>query len=194
MLAQYDLASIDPSQLKDKFSDSLRMNLNTHRFVIRTQLLKLLQCTIDCMIERRDATSVVAALSLRAALGAKCWADTASVLKQLNGVGDKTLITLISNGIDSFDKLGAADPRDLECMFRRNPPFGNVMLKDLESFPRYKCQLEQQSQNKLDLGVQLKLQLEIRLEAPVTTAAREVMVNVITQTADGDLLDFRRWR
>ncbi|GFY71630.1 probable ATP-dependent DNA helicase HFM1 [Trichonephila inaurata madagascariensis] len=55
-----------------------------------------------------------------------------------------TLSTVLVNaGITSFESLGSTNPRELELILNRNPPFGSILVDNVKHLPQYEIQVEQ---------------------------------------------------
>lgn len=193
LLAQLDMCSIDLTSIRDKHKDAIN-NVSLHKGSIRNHLLRLLSCTVDCKLEQNDAISIRNALELRRSIAAKCWENRPTVLKQLNGIGDGSLKTLLSAGINSLEKLGQTDPRELERIFKRNPPFGNNVLKDLATLPKLSLKVALDRCNRSPDGVQLvfKIRLGCENKPRDKKGGQAQYINFFADTIDGLMLDFRR--
>lgn len=193
LLAQLDLSSIDLSAFMDKHKDSLN-NVAIHKSSIRLHLLRFLSCTIDCFLEKDDAIAAGSAMELRRSVAAKCWDGHPGMLKQLTGIGDGSLRTLLSAGIDSFTRLESTDPRELERLFKRNPPFGNNLLKDLASLPRLSLMVHESRsvRDKDSVSVAFTVHLSCANEPRMKKNGRPHFIIFLAHTVEGRLLDFRR--
>lgn len=193
LLCQIDLCAIDLAQMKEKHRDALN-NISMHKASIRLQLLRLLSCMIDCRLEIADAVSVRNALNLRRSIAAKCWENHPGMLKQIPGIGDGSLRTLITAGINDLDELSKTDPRELERIFRRNPPFGNKILHDVHSLPKLSLAVEKQGVEISQAAVIIRF--SVRLVCVNTPGSKRGgqphHVIFLADTSDGLLLDFRR--
>lgn len=193
MLAQLDMCCVDLSSIKEKHKDALN-NVAIHKSSIRIQLLKLLSCIVDCKLETEDSVSVRNALELRRSISAKCLEDHPGMLKQLSGIGDGSLKTLVGAGITSFERLSSTDPRELERIFRRNPPFGNNIIKDVKSFPDLVMKVELDRCEKLHGGARVVFKVRIKCENKPRSRkdGQAHFIIFFAETAEGRLLDFRR--
>ena len=73
----------------------------------------------------------VSAAHLLKAFKSKLWHDSQFVSKQLPKIGNVLSATLVESGLDSFDKLLSANPRDIEFFLKRNPPFGSYLMDEV---------------------------------------------------------------
>jgi ATP-dependent DNA helicase HFM1/MER3 len=70
------------------------------------------------------SSTVVLCLVLRKCLRKRIWDNSLETLRQLDGVGTKTVALLSAAGISSFVRLCAASTAQIERACRRTPPFG----------------------------------------------------------------------
>jgi len=75
--------------------------------------------------------TIINAIHLQKAFRAKLWHDTPFVAKQLSGIGRVIGTTLVECGFDSFDRILATNPRDIEFAIHRHPPFGSYMIQEV---------------------------------------------------------------
>ena len=68
---------------------------------------------------------------------ARMWDDDPLVCKQIPGIGEKLAKALSLGGITSFSDLLSADPRKIELLCGKNPPFGSNVKSFVAGIPRY---------------------------------------------------------
>ena len=193
MLSQLDICAIDLSGLKEKHRDALN-NVSMHKASIRLNLQRFLSCLIDCKLEQRDSITARSGLELKRAVAAKCWENHPGMLRQLKGIGDGSLKTLINAGITSFNILKQTDPRRLEKIFKRNPPFGNHLLADLDTIPQLQMAIDRSQTTVSKDGIALSLQVQLLSKGKPRTkkGGHSHFVIFLADTPEGELLDFRR--
>ncbi|KAK5369344.1 ATP-dependent DNA helicase MER3 [Exophiala xenobiotica] len=158
---------------------------------------RLIRCIIDCQIHLKDAVSTRNALELGRSLAAHVWDNTASHLRQIDGLGEVSVRKLASASIDSIDTLMNTEPSRIELVLGRNPPFGRELLKKLESFPNLRlCIKETGRELKRGKGVTIRFLVEIgflNVIVPYQYKKKQVYVCFLAETSDGSLIDFRRF-
>ncbi|KAI9205270.1 uncharacterized protein BJ171DRAFT_501610 [Polychytrium aggregatum] len=82
------------------------------------------------------STPVSIPASSHQCLAAKAWETAPNVFRQIDGIGPQFSKSLGRGGINSLADLARCDPRKIEMLVGRNPPFGNKILDVLSSFPR----------------------------------------------------------
>jgi len=75
--------------------------------------------------------TVVSAIQLMKAFKAKLWHDSKLVTKQLSKIGNVYSTTLCQHGYDTFEKLRNVNPRDIEFLLKRNPPFASYLIEEV---------------------------------------------------------------
>ena len=193
LLCQMDSCAIDLTTVKDKHRDILN-NISVHKAFIRTHLMRLLSCIVDCKLQVHDSVSIRHALELRRAIAAKCWENHPSMLKQIQGFGDGSLKTLITYGIRNLEQLSQTDPMELERIFRRNPPFGNKILDDVQSLPKLNLDVNLTKSEISELGTtfHFRIRLACTNNPKMTRAGRPHCIMLLVDTREGQVLDFRR--
>lgn len=160
------------------------------------QANRLIRCIIDCQIHLEDAVSTRHALELSRSLAAHVWDNTASQLRQIEGLGEVYVRKLAAASINSIDTLINTEPSRIELVLAKNPPFGRDLLKRLESFPMLRVSVKETGRElKTGKGACIRLRAEIGFvnEAiPLTYKRRPVYVCFLAETSDGKLVDFRR--
>eukprot|EP00898_Chlorokybus_atmophyticus_P002457 jgi/Chlat1/3211/Chrsp22S03497 len=135
------------SRLVDSFT-SERLGFETCVMQELNQVLshgvRIVECMANYFAYKRSFAATCNALTFAKCLRQKMWSDTQHVLKQLQHIGPITSKAsreqyhwpaLVAGGIDSFDKLAAADPRRLEVVTGRKYPFGNQIKESLKNLP-----------------------------------------------------------
>ncbi|BFZ60560.1 ATP-dependent DNA helicase MER3 [Saitoella coloradoensis] len=196
ILVQVELGSVDISGLKEKFQQQITQ-MGLDRSFVFQHAYRICKCMIDCKLQTKDATAVKNALELSRCLRARCWEGTPMVLRQLRGIGENALKNLINHNIRSFEELETMDPRRIEVMFKRNPPFGTNILNDIAGIPKFGLKLQQT--NFAGDGLKPSI-LSMNVEVSVLNKDNikqkwheiNLYADFLAETADGVLLDFRR--
>jgi len=73
---------------------------------------------VDLAVEREDG-AIRTMLELLRSLNGRCWDTSSFVLRQLEGIGEKSYKILVSNGIKGFDDVRECEPDRLEVLLGR---------------------------------------------------------------------------
>ncbi|CAD5190489.1 unnamed protein product, partial [Musa acuminata subsp. malaccensis] len=96
---------------------------------------RIAKCIKQCFIYRKNYKGTITSTLLAKCLHHRLWENSPYLLKQLPGIGMVTAKALHSAGINSFESLGAADPRKIEIITGRKYPFGNHVKESLLLLP-----------------------------------------------------------
>ncbi|CAL9080927.1 unnamed protein product [Musa acuminata var. zebrina] len=96
---------------------------------------RIAKCIKQCFIYRKNYKGTITSTLLAKCLHHRLWENSPYLLKQLPGIGMVTAKALYSAGINSFESLGAADPRKIEIITGRKYPFGNHVKESLLLLP-----------------------------------------------------------
>ncbi|KAI9285571.1 P-loop containing nucleoside triphosphate hydrolase protein [Umbelopsis sp. AD052] len=113
------------------------------------------------------------------------------LLQQLEGIGPQYAKILADSGIQTFGDLKSCDPRRLEMLLHRNPPFGSQLLEATNKIPQFKLSAKPSLQ-----GGQCK-SIEASIEIVHQSSKRPVYSNnsfaaFWATTNLDELLDYRR--
>ncbi|KAK6367420.1 ATP-dependent DNA helicase MER3 [Exophiala oligosperma] len=181
-------------------NDNYRKHHQQHRIdksTVFSHANRLIRCIIDCQIYFKDSVSARNALELGRSLAARVWDNTASQLRQLDGLGEVSVRKLASASINGIDVLLNTEPSRIEVVLGKNPPYGHDLLKKLESFPNLRvCVKETGRDLKRGTGATIKLVAEIGFlneTPPLVFKRKDIYVCLLVETSDGTLIDFRRF-
>lgn len=156
-----------------------------------------MRCIIDCQILRKDSVSTRNALELGRSLAAHVWDNNASQLRQLDGLGEVSVRKLASRSINSIETLLNTEPSRIEIVLGKNPPFGLQLLKQLESFPNLRVSIKETGRELENGKAVIRFIVEIGFlneKIPQFYKKRPVFVCCLTETADDEVIDFRKFK
>jgi ATP-dependent DNA helicase HFM1/MER3 len=73
---------------------------------------------------------------------AKMWNEDPLVCKQIAGIGEKLATALAQGGIKTLSDLTSSDPRKVEYLCGKNPPFGTNVKSFANGIPRFQMTVE----------------------------------------------------
>jgi len=98
--------------------------------------LRILNCMRQFYKEFDDCKGYLITLLMAKSLDKGMWPDTCYITKQLPRIGDKFSKCLHRAGYTSFEKIREeTNPRMIENICGKNPPFGNIILDAAKSLP-----------------------------------------------------------
>ncbi|XP_072547111.1 probable ATP-dependent DNA helicase HFM1 [Salminus brasiliensis] len=92
---------------------------------------------------KKNFSAQLNSLILAKCFRAKLWEDSPYVSKQLDKIGLSLATAMVNAGLTSFNKIEATNPRELELIVNRHPPFGNQIKEAVSKLPKYEIRLEQ---------------------------------------------------
>ncbi|TVY48471.1 ATP-dependent DNA helicase [Lachnellula occidentalis] len=194
LLIQAQLGGIEHPGEKD-FA-VLRRQFSTEKAVIFERIQRLIRCVIDCKAFDCDAIATRHALDLARSLSAGYWETSNLQLRQIPQFGPVAVRKLVSNNINSIEKLASLDTASIERYVSKNPPFGKKTQELLASFPRLTLASQIIGRAIIKLGQKPKVNVKAIIgfanaKVPVW-AGRKPSLTFMAETSDGTLVHF--WR
>ncbi|KAI8504903.1 ATP-dependent DNA helicase MER3 [Branchiostoma belcheri] len=132
---------------------------------------------------------------LNATLLSKCfrsrlWENSKFVAKQLDKIGLTLATALFNAGLTSFQKIEETNPREIELIVNRHPPFGNQVHEAVSHLPKYELAIEQgarYSPTVAELTIVISLNNYQSLKEKVT-AGRNHMCVLLIGDADNNII------
>ncbi|GAA6001199.1 hypothetical protein JCM10207_007458 [Rhodosporidiobolus poonsookiae] len=193
ILIQLVLEGVPGSELK---SDSINPLLDAR--AIFSAALRITKGMVDVAVQREDG-AVRAMLELLRSLNGRCWDGSSFVLRQLEGIGEKSYKALVDSGIKGFEDVMQAEPERLEIILSRKPPYGRKLISLAKSLPQFEVEIESSSETVLPEGVQVDATVTLSVKQTKPPAATKkgpikLWATVLSVTSDGEFVDFRRAR
>ena len=97
---------------------------------------RILNCIRQVYKDLDDCKGYILTILMSKSLDKGMWPDSVYIIKQLPRIGDKFSRLLFRAGFTSFEKLREeTNPRVIENICGKNPPFGNIILDAAKSLP-----------------------------------------------------------
>ena len=106
---------------------------------------RLAKCLVEFLWAKKGEgffKALKSSVTLAKCVKAGMWEDSKFVSRQFERVGLAYSTALVHAGITSFDKIVGANPRDLEMILNKQPPFGNHLRNCATKMPKYALSLE----------------------------------------------------
>ncbi|XP_074641292.1 putative ATP-dependent DNA helicase HFM1 [Tubulanus polymorphus] len=101
------------------------------------------KCLAELLWRKPGYVALLSAVQLMKCIHCRLWENSAFVSKQLEGIGPTLSSALNNAGMNSLKKLEESNPREIEMVVNRNPPFGNLIVEQLKGLPKYQLSIEQ---------------------------------------------------
>ncbi|XP_064621106.1 probable ATP-dependent DNA helicase HFM1 [Lineus longissimus] len=106
---------------------------------------RLSRCLVEILWNRNDLKVLLNALFLSKSFKSRIWENSKYVSRQLDGIGPQISNALVNAGVITFQKLEETNPREIEMIVNRHPPFGNNVRDSVAGLPKYEVMVEQSS-------------------------------------------------
>ncbi|KAM9845417.1 putative ATP-dependent DNA helicase HFM1 [Aulostomus maculatus] len=107
--------------------------------------MRISKCLAEFLSQRSKTgfCALLNALILAKCFRAKLWETSPFVSKQLEKIGQTLSTAMVNAGLTTFSKIEQTNPRELELILNRHPPFGNQVREFAIHLPKYEVTLEQ---------------------------------------------------
>eukprot|EP00762_Andalucia_godoyi_P006371 ANDGO_05917.mRNA.1 ATP-dependent DNA helicase MER3 homolog len=129
---------------------------------IMQQAERVSRCLVDYCLLKRFGNASVDAIILQKCFRQRMWEVSPYVTAQLEGIGESLSKSLASAGVATFQDLEEADPRKLEAVTHRNPPFGTQLKAQYFSIPQYSCTMFQTGAHAADFKDHHAITISVR--------------------------------
>ncbi|XP_064928684.1 probable ATP-dependent DNA helicase HFM1 isoform X1 [Columba livia] len=92
---------------------------------------------------KNNFTALLNSLMLAKCFRCKLWENSLHVSKQLEKIGVSLSNAMVNAGLTTFQKIEDTNPRELELILNRHPPFGNQIKESVLHLPKYELDIEQ---------------------------------------------------
>ncbi|CAD6916106.1 unnamed protein product [Tilletia controversa] len=168
-------------------------------FTIFRHAPRVVKAMFDIFLAKGHGQALQNAFILLRSINGRSWEGKPAVLRQLEGVGEKIFKILSGAGLLTVSDVASTDPRRIEMLLNRNPPFGDKIVNQAKAFPHFHLDVEQVAEVIQDDGVQLTVKVKVGLQntgVKVKTNRKEsgaaLAVCVLTMSSDLTLFDFRK--
>ncbi|XP_076601310.1 putative ATP-dependent DNA helicase HFM1 [Chaetodon auriga] len=96
-----------------------------------------------CQPSKTGFSALLNSLILAKCFRAKLWENSPYVSKQLEKIGQTLSTAMVNAGLTTFSKIEQTNPRELELILNRHPPFGSQIRESVIHLPKYEVTLEQ---------------------------------------------------
>ncbi|XP_065890770.1 probable ATP-dependent DNA helicase HFM1 isoform X2 [Dysidea avara] len=104
---------------------------------------RLSRCMMELQWRNGKYQTLLGAVLLYKSIQCKLWENSKHVAKQLDKIGPTLSNALVNAGMISFEKIASTNPRELELIVNRHPPFGNQLQDAAAAVPHYVVSIQQ---------------------------------------------------
>ena len=161
---------------------------------IMTIASRLSKCLLELQNQTNTKTNLtfnvyISSLILMKCLGAKLWENSKFLAKQLPNIGPAISSMLVNAGYNNLSKLLCANPREIELVTNKNPPFGSTLISQCQEIPQYELYVRQLGE--VDNG---KASVEVTLKSNSQSPPKGKMTSLIIGTPENYLIYKRKFK
>ncbi|XP_019646641.1 PREDICTED: LOW QUALITY PROTEIN: probable ATP-dependent DNA helicase HFM1 [Branchiostoma belcheri] len=148
------------------------------------------KCLTEFLMHRPGFRVLLNATLLSKCFRSRLWENSKFVAKQLDKIGLTLATALFNAGLTSFQKIEETNPREIELIVNRHPPFGNQVHEAVSHLPKYELAIEQgarYSPTVAELTIVISLNNYQSLKEKVT-AGRNHMCVLLIGDADNNII------
>ncbi|KAN0059871.1 ATP-dependent DNA helicase MER3 [Thecaphora frezii] len=175
---------------------------------------RICKAMLDLSLDRSDGAMAKVTFELLRSLSGKAWDGSPAVLRQLEGIGEKSIKALAAGGLATLAEVADAAPHEIELLLNRNPPFGSKVVRSARSLPRFELTVAERGSSSATGGkgrrkrgsdsgdpedtveVAIEVTVALRDYGDVTKKSRAsglpLYVCVLSLSSDMDLYNFSR--
>ncbi|XP_057297127.1 probable ATP-dependent DNA helicase HFM1 [Hydractinia symbiolongicarpus] len=124
--------------------------LTVNEFSLTQDITKILRIgqrvtkfMMEFLVQQSGFQTALNAILLCKCVKARLWENSKFVSKQLERIGPSLSSALVNAGITTFQKMENTNPRELEMIMNRHPPFGSQIKEVVSSLPKMDVIVEQ---------------------------------------------------
>lgn len=115
---------------------------------------RILSCFKKFFIKKKQANSLINTLRLNKYIRCKTWNDnSANILRQIPGIGEKLAKILIENKLDTFEKILKSNEGLLETYCSKNYPFGENIKQFIRRIPNVNITIKEKKEKTISFEV-----------------------------------------
>ncbi|GJQ72303.1 putative ATP-dependent DNA helicase [Trypoxylus dichotomus] len=155
---------------------------------------RLLNCLSEYFEGKEDYyQALLSSLTLAKCFHARIWENSPYVSRQLEGIGVTLSNALVEAGKTTFKEILNSNPRDLERIINKRPPFGNRIQDQVKMLPQYDLSLKEVvlDDGKITIEIGITLENSAVFESDITVNPDSVMSLLVGDSENKVLLHER---
>ncbi|XP_048584395.1 probable ATP-dependent DNA helicase HFM1 isoform X2 [Nematostella vectensis] len=104
---------------------------------------RVTRCLMELLMLRGDYRALQNAILVTKCMKSRLWENSLYVSRQLEKVGMTLSTMLVNAGLTTFKKIEETNPREIELIVNRHPPFGSQIRDAVLALPKYEVSVEQ---------------------------------------------------
>nr|XP_006818661.1 PREDICTED: probable ATP-dependent DNA helicase HFM1-like [Saccoglossus kowalevskii] len=141
---------------------------------------RVTRCLTEYFMQKSDFHAAVNSVLLSKCFKAKLWENSGYIARQLEKVGPTLTQAMVNAGLTTFKSIEETNPREIELIVNRHPPFGNLIHEAVKTLPKYDAVITQGDTILCKNGTWSK-----RIEVQRAKKGEEIFVHLISQDLVG---------
>ncbi|XP_020606778.1 probable ATP-dependent DNA helicase HFM1 [Orbicella faveolata] len=140
---------------------------------------------------KNDFTSLQNSVTLAKCMKARLWENSKFVSKQLEKVGPSLSTMMVNAGLITFKKIEETNPREIEMIVNRHPPFGSQIRESASSLPKYELSVQQTGRhqpNRAEIVINLTMTNYIKRRDVIGSGRNNHFCLVLISDADNKVV------
>ncbi|XP_068757801.1 probable ATP-dependent DNA helicase HFM1 [Montipora capricornis] len=104
---------------------------------------RITRCLTELQMLKSDFTALQNSLVLAKCMKARLWENSKFVSRQLEKIGLSLSNMMVNAGLTTFMKIEGTNPREIEMIVNRHPPFGNQIREAASNLPKFEVSVHQ---------------------------------------------------
>ncbi|XP_078343088.1 putative ATP-dependent DNA helicase HFM1 [Oculina patagonica] len=121
---------------------------------------RITRCLTELQMLNNDFMSLQNSVVLAKCIRARLWENSKFVSRQLEKVGPSLSTMMVNAGLTTFKKIEETNPREIEMIVNRHPPFGSQIREAASNLPKYELSVQQtgrQQPNRAEIVITLTM-------------------------------------
>lgn len=172
-------------------AQKLYSSFQLDKMIFFKSVQRVVKFFVDCFAALGKSQSLRYALELSRCVAGKCWKESPVQLRQLEGVGVAYVRKLVSHGIKSIYELSKLDHQTIERNLSVGLARSSKIKKDSSNLPQLNVDMKAVTTKNGRLNLMVTVCCENGVACKFWHKSL-VIVDIVTETSFGNLLDFRR--
>ncbi|CAH3171720.1 unnamed protein product [Porites lobata] len=106
---------------------------------------RITRCLTELQMLKNEFLSLQNSIILAKCIRARLWENSKFVSRQLEKIGPMLSTMMVNAGLTTFKKIEETNPREIEMIVNRHPPFGSQIREAVSNLPKYELSVQQAS-------------------------------------------------
>lgn len=195
LLLQYELCGLEFPEFPE--SMKLYYSFEGEKCYVLKQASRIIHCMADVFRCKKDYVSLLNTLKFLRCVTGRCWENSVTELRQLNGIDLECISALRKNNVNSIKEAKCLSQMQLESFLCGESGAGKAITRGLQYRPEFKINATLASHRiRTDLEtIEANLIISFSVDNIVEGVwkIKEKFISIVVGISTGELVDFRRF-